>query len=90
MLSWQKHFRGSPSEVSWSTRTELGTALNHERASDGTVVMDMWRPDQSSIGKGKFPNVDSAKKRAESILDPRSTWFDLIDRPDFADDVSLG
>lgn len=90
MLSWQKHFRGSPSLVSWSTRTNLGTAVIHARAEDGSVVMDMWRPDQTSIGKGRFPNADAAKRRAESILDPRPTWFDLIDPLSLSDDALDG
>jgi hypothetical protein len=82
MLSWEKRFRGSPGLVSWTTKTALGTAVIHVQA-DSTCAMDMWRPDQSPIGRGFFPNADAAKTRAESVLDPRGTWHDLIDQPLF-------
>jgi hypothetical protein len=86
MLSWEKRFRGSPGQISWTTKTALGTAIIHEQAGpEGTCIMDMWRPDQSPIGRGVFPNADAAKTRAESVLDPRGTWHDLIDQPLFED-----
>lgn len=83
MLSWTKRERAKATimEValySHMVKTNLGSAIIHEE-SDGTCLMDMWRPDQSNIGTGKFVNVDVAKTRAETILDPRATCWDLLD-----------
>ncbi len=78
MLSWSKETRGSL--MSYVTKTVIGTAIVHEQP-DGSAILDMWRPDQSNIGRGEFANADAAKKRAETILDPRNTAWDLLDHP---------
>ena len=85
MLAWRKHSQGQV--VSHSAKTMLGTALVHERA-DGQITLDMWRPDQSGIGQGVFPNLDAAKARAETILDPRATCWEMLDDP-MLDDATL-
>src|ERR1017187_5758547 len=97
MLSWSKtawttQVDGTWREGrSWSAKTTLGTAVIHQR-TDGSVLMDMWKPDLSNIGRGLtatecscrlFPTVGAAMTRAESILDPRATWYDLVDSPMF-------
>jgi hypothetical protein len=76
MLSWTKHKRAD-GLWSYSARTYLGTALVHEK-EDGQATVDMWKPDQRTIGTGVFPNVDAAKTRAETILDPRATVWDML------------
>jgi hypothetical protein len=82
MLSWTKHNTNAPHAVrSYSARTNIGTAVIHERP-DGQVQLVMWKPDQSNIGAGTFPNVDAAKTRAETILDPRATGWDMLDHPE--------
>lgn len=86
-LSWSKTSRSPGGDsrrttpqgplVSYSTKTANGTAVVHE-LEDGQALLDMWRPDQTNIGTGKFPNADAAKTRAETILDPRTTCWDLV------------
>lgn len=100
MLSWERRDHGpaktkfkpgsgmSPVLRSHTARTSLGTALVHER-EDGQAELDMWRPDQTSIGKGLFATVDAAKTRAETILDPRATAWEMLDDPLLLDDVRL-
>ncbi len=79
MLSWTRRSRGD-GLWSYTAKTIIGTAIVHEEP-DGQALLDMWRPDQSNIGTGKFPNVDAAKTRAETILDPRATSWDMLDDP---------
>lgn len=83
MLSWSRRERA---KGLWShmARTSLGSALIHERP-DGQALMDMWRPDQTNIGTGLFPNVDAAKTRAETILDPRTTCWEMVLAEDLLD-----
>jgi hypothetical protein len=89
MLSWTRHNTNGPRRAvrSYSTRTNIGTAVVHEQP-DGQATLDVWRPDQSSIGTGTFPNVDAAKTRAETILDPRATGWDMLDDPMLDDELA--
>jgi hypothetical protein len=82
MLSWTKRERAKPTIAEpalWShmVKTNLGSAIIHEM-EDGRILMDMWKPDQTNIGTGMFPSVDVAKSRAEAILDPRATCWDML------------
>jgi hypothetical protein len=83
MLSWSK-MTLSNGALAFTARTNLGTAAVTEHF-DGQASLDMWRPDQTNIGKGRFPNVDAAKTRAETILDPRATAWDMLDHPELAE-----
>jgi hypothetical protein len=46
--------------------------------NNGEILLDMWKPNQENIGMGLFATVDAAKHRAETILDPRATCWDMI------------
>lgn len=81
-LSWTKRYKGTS-----TARTSLGTAIVQERP-DGQATLDLWRPDQSNIGT-VFPNEDAAKLRAEAILDPRATAWELLDDPMLSEDDEL-
>lgn len=87
MLSWTRKIDAAAGFCSYAARTALGTALIVDR-QDGHVELDMWRPDQTSIGKGLFPNVERAKARAETILDPRATAWELLDDPELSEEVA--
>jgi hypothetical protein len=89
MLSWTKRVVQrvrTPGRVvttttvtTWHAQTIYGTAIVTDITGE-PITLDMWNPaSQASIGHGTFPSVDAAKDRADAILDPRSTAWDMLD-----------
>ena len=74
-LAWTKQ-----SNTVWSARTDTGTCIVHDKGD--YAILDVWRNDQSNIGRGKFDTVALAQARATVLLDPRWTSWEMLDQLD--------
>jgi hypothetical protein len=74
-MEWRERKATGSTRV-WHARTSKGTAIVHDLGD--RVLVDIWAPDQHTIGTGVFPTVNAAKQRAETVLNPRNTAWDLL------------
>ena len=82
MIEWKVRGRGK----ALSIQTEKGTALIYDLGTAATL--DMWGPNQETIGHGRFDTVQQAQERAQTILDPRETAWDVLNDGFLQDDLN--
>lgn len=75
-MEWTQVPRVREGKAAWWAKTEKGSAIIHDFGD--YVIIDIWGPGQVTIGMGKFPTVDAAKRRAEAVLDPRTNAWDVV------------
>jgi hypothetical protein len=54
-----------------------GTALIWVK-NTGEVVLDIWGIDQEALGQASCESIDEAKEKAERVLEPRTTCWELL------------
>ena len=69
--------RGRSFSVGYYVKAPTGTALIWVK-NTGEAELTIWGPDQGHIGQASCTDLTAAKERAERVLNPRTTFWELL------------